>query len=157
MKLVALALVSSLSIPAHAEEPKCQREFVLRMGKLFAPEVYEDANFDVDTSPASPFCAGDVLPYPDLLKYIEDTRALRLLRKEFQSYQDSAANDLKACQDESNEVTLKWVECESKQCPVPPVNEVEVEPPWYQGPIFWSIVVAVVAGTGGYLIGQAAN
>lgn len=155
MKRALAALLVVAGAPARADEPRCQQEYVLRMGKLFTPEVFEDPLFDPAVSPFSPFCAGDVLPTPELLQYIDDSRKLRLVQQELLAFKEASRVELQACQDEKDAVNAKWLACEASVCPIPPPVEVEVEPAWYKSPILWGTVAFVVGSLAGYGLGQA--
>lgn len=148
--LVVAALVVAPLGSSRADEPRCQQEYVLRMGKLFTPEVFENPSFDPDNSPYSPFCAGDVLPTPDLLKLIDDSRQLRLLRKELSLLRESTNIELESCTADRDAVYAKWVACEETVCPIPPPVEVMVEPPWYLSPVVWGTVGLLLGGLAGY-------
>ncbi len=140
---------------ARADEPRCQQEYVLRMGKLFTPEIFEDPLFDPLTSPSSPFCAADVIPTPQLLSYVDDTRTLRLVRQELAALKETSAIELAACQADRDAVAAKWEACEDSVCPIPPPVTVEVEPAWYKSPYLWGMVGFVMGSLATYGVVRA--
>lgn len=146
---IILLAVLSATTRARADEPRCQQEYVLRMGKLFTPEVFEDPLFDPAVSPHSPFCAADVIPTPDLLRFIDDSRKLRLMGDEVLALKSTHAIELSSCQADRDAVHVKWLACEATVCPIPPPVEVEVEPPWYKSTYLW--------GTLGFVMGSLAT